>query len=103
MSSQLGSLTLHARRDQAVAYKKRFSHNASKAALNLFTILLAQELEGTNLKINSVHPGWVKTRLGTDAAPLEAEQGARTSVKAALLDEDGPSGAFFHEEQIVPW
>jgi len=103
VSSQIGSLTLHARKDQAVAYTKRFSHNASKAALNLFTILLAQELEATKIKVNSVHPGWVKTRLGTDAAPLEPAQGAHTSVKAALLNEDGPSGTFFHMDQTLPW
>jgi NAD(P)-dependent dehydrogenase (short-subunit alcohol dehydrogenase family) len=103
VSSQIGSLTLHARKDQAVAYNKRFSHNASKAALNLFTILLAQELEATKIKVNSVHPGWVKTRLGTDAAPLEPAQGAQSSVRAALLNEDGPSGTFFHMDQTLPW
>jgi len=103
VSSHLGSLTLHATKDQAVAYTKRYAYNASKAALNLFTIQLAQELEGTNIKVNSIHPGWVRTRLGTDAAPLQPSQGAQSSVKAALLGEDGPSGAFFHLDQIIPW
>jgi NAD(P)-dependent dehydrogenase (short-subunit alcohol dehydrogenase family) len=103
VSSQLGSLTLHARKDRAVAYNKRYAYNASKAALNLFTIQLAQELEGTKIKVNSVHPGWVKTRLGSDAAPLQPAQGAQTVVKAALLDEDGPSGTFFHLDQTIPW
>lgn len=103
VSSHLGSLTLHATKDQAVAYTKRYAYNASKAALNLFTIQLAQELEGTNIKVSSIHPGWVKTRLGTDAAPLQPSQGAQSSVKAALLGEDGPSGAFFHLDQIIPW
>jgi NAD(P)-dependent dehydrogenase (short-subunit alcohol dehydrogenase family) len=103
VSSQIGSLQLHARKDPAVAYTKRFSHNASKAALNLFTILLAEELEGTRIKVNSVHPGWVKTRLGTDAAPLDTAAGAATSVKAALLRSDGPSGQFFHGDDQVPW
>lgn len=103
VSSHLGSLALHARKDQAVAYNKRYAYNASKAALNLFTIQLAQELEGTNIKVNSVHPGWVKTRLGSDAAPLQAAQGAQTSVEAALLSEDGPSSTFFHLDQTIPW
>ena len=103
VSSHLGSLTLHAQKDQAVAYNKRYAYNASKAALNLFTIQLAQELEGTNIKVNSIHPGWVKTRLGSDAAPLEPVQGAQTSVEAALLSEDGPSGTFFHLDQTIPW
>ena len=103
VSSHLGSLTLHARKDQAVAYNKRYAYNASKAALNLFTIQLAQELEGTNIKVNSIHPGWVKTRLGSDAAPLQPAQGAQTSVEAALSSEDGPSGTFFHLDQTIPW
>ena len=103
VSSQLGSLTLHATRNEAVAYNKRYAYNASKAALNLFTIHLAQELEGTAIKVNSVHPGWVKTRLGTEYAPLTPEEGAKTSVQAALLDAEGPSGAFFHLGQTLPW
>ena len=103
VSSHLGSLTLHAREDQAVAYTKRYAYNASKAALNLFTVQLAQELEGTKIKVNSVRPGWVKTRLGSDAAPLQPVQGAQTSVEAALLGEDGPSGTFFHLDQTIPW
>lgn len=103
VSSHLGSLALHARKDQAVAYNKRYAYNASKAALNLFTIQLAQELEGTKIKVNSIHPGWVKTRLGSDAAPLQPAQGAQTSVEAALLSEDGPSSTFFHLDQTIPW
>jgi NAD(P)-dependent dehydrogenase (short-subunit alcohol dehydrogenase family) len=103
VSSQLGSLSLHARKDQLVAYNKRYAYNASKAALNLFTIQLAQELGGTKIKVNSVHPGWVKTRLGSDAAPLQPAQGAQTVVAAALLSEGGPSGTFFHLDQTIPW
>ena len=103
VSSQLGSLTLHATRNEAVAYNKRYAYNASKAALNLFTIHLAQELDGTAIKVNSVHPGWVKTRLGTEYAPLTPEEGAKTSVQAALLEAEGPSGAFFHLGQTLPW
>ena len=57
VSSQLGSLTLHATRAERVAYNKRLAFNASKAALNMFTVLLARELQNTNIKVNSVHPG----------------------------------------------
>ena len=103
VSSHLGSLSLHAQKDQAVAYNKRYAYNASKAALNLLTIQLAQELDGTKILVNSVHPGWVKTRLGSDAAPLQPAEGAQTSVEAALLSEDGPTGTFFHLEQTIPW
>ena len=103
VSSQLGSLTLHATRAQRVAYNKRFAYNASKAALIMFSILLAQELEPTKIKVNSVHPGWVKTRTGGEAAPLDPAEGANMSLEAVLIDADGPTGAFFEREGTLPW
>lgn len=103
VSSSLGSLTLHAHPDNPLSHTKRFSYNASKAALNLFTIHLAQELQDTKIKVNSVHPGWVKTELGTDSAPMNLPEGAKTSVEAALLGPDGPSGHFFHLGEEIPW
>jgi NAD(P)-dependent dehydrogenase (short-subunit alcohol dehydrogenase family) len=103
VSSTTGSLTMHANRDPQLAYTKRFAYNASKAALNMFTIHLSQELADTHIKVNSILPGWVKTELGTDFAPMSIEDGAKTSVQAALLDADGPSGTFFHLDQQLPW
>lgn len=102
-SSITGSLTMHANQDAMIAHTKRFAYNGSKAALNLFTIHLAQELKDTLIKVNSVLPGWVKTELGTDLAPISVEDGAKTSVKAALLNADGPTGTFFHFDQRMPW
>ncbi|WP_158802861.1 MULTISPECIES: SDR family NAD(P)-dependent oxidoreductase [unclassified Acidisoma] len=103
VSSILGSLNLHATQAEAVSYNKRFAYNASKAALNLFTIQLAQELDDTDIKVNSVHPGWVRTRSGTDLAPMEPSEGAKTSVAAALMGADGPTGTFFHFSETIPW
>lgn len=103
LSSTLGSLTLHDQEDAGVAYTKRFAYNASKAALNMFTIHLAQELRDTKIKANSVHPGWVKTELGTEHAPMDVADGAKTSISAALLDADGPNGKFFHQGEQIPW
>jgi len=86
-----------------IAGSKLFSYNSSKAALNAFTIHLADELRGTPVKVNSIHPGWVKTEMGTDAAPMEIPDGAKTSVEAALLGPDGPSGRFIHLGEELPW
>jgi hypothetical protein len=41
--------------------------------------------------------------MGTDAAPMEIPDGAKTSVEAALLGPDGPNGRFFHLGQELPW
>lgn len=104
LSSTLGSLTLHEQNVQEVAYTKRFSYNASKAALNMFTIHLAQELRDTGIKVNSVHPGWVKTELGTEHAPMEIADGAKASVEAALLDDTGPTGSFLRRGgEVISW
>jgi len=103
LSSILGSLTLQANPQSPIAPFKAFAYNASKTALNQFTVHLAAELKGTNIKVNSAHPGWVKTELGTQHAQLEVADGAKTSVALALLGPDGPNGQFIHDGQNLPW
>jgi NAD(P)-dependent dehydrogenase (short-subunit alcohol dehydrogenase family) len=103
MSSILGSQTLHADPKSPIYNFKALSYDASKAALNSFTIHLAYELQDTNIKVNSAHPGWVKTDMGTDAAAMEIPEGGKTGVALALLDKDGPTGGFFHLGKSLPW
>jgi len=103
LSSIVGSLTLHATPSSPIYDRKIFAYDASKAALNAFTIHLARALKDTIIKVNSAHPGWVKTDMGTDAAPMEIVDGAKTSVELATLDKDGPTGGFFHMGQPLPW
>lgn len=103
LSSILGSLTLHATKGSYVYEAKTFAYNASKAALNLFTIHLAHELAGTKIKVNSAHPGWVKTDMGGEGAQMEIEDGVKTSVELAMLPDDGPTGGYFHMGKPLPW
>lgn len=103
LSSILGSLALHADPNSPIANFKSFAYDGSKSALNAYTIHLAHELKDTAIKVNSAHPGWVKTEMGTDAAPMEIPDGAKTSVALALLGADGPSGRFIHLGQELPW
>lgn len=103
LSSILGSLTIHADPSSPVYNKKAFAYDASKTALNAFTVHLAQELRGTKIKVNSAHPGWVKTDMGGSAAPLELSEGGKTSVQLATLPDDGPTGGYFHLGQSLPW
>lgn len=103
LSSILGSLTLQADPHSPIAGIKTFAYDASKTALNAFTVHLAAELKDTNIKVNSAHPGWVKTQIGTDHAPMETPEGAKTSVQLALIGADGPNGRFIHMGQELPW
>ena len=103
VSSILGSLSLGATKGSPIYQVKTFAYNASKAALNAFTIHLAHELKGTNIKVNSAHPGWVKTDMGGEQAPMELHEGGKTSVALATLPEDGPTGGYFHLGKSLPW
>jgi Dehydrogenases with different specificities (related to short-chain alcohol dehydrogenases) len=103
VSSILGSLTLHATEDSPIYEVKALAYDASKAAQNAFTIHLAHELKGTKIKVNSAHPGWVKTDMGTDAAPMDIVDGAKTEVELATLGPNGPTGGFFHMGEAISW
>jgi NAD(P)-dependent dehydrogenase (short-subunit alcohol dehydrogenase family) len=103
LSSILGSLTLHADPGSPIYHAKSFAYDASKTALNAFTVHLAYELRDTKIKVNSAHPGWVKTDMGGPEAPMELSEGAKTSAALATLPEDGPTGGYFHMGEKLAW
>ncbi len=75
----------------------------SKTALNALTRVLADELNDTDIKVNSVCPGWVRTDMGGPDATRSLAEGADTIVWLALLDENGPSGGFFRDRKPLAW
>ena len=79
------------------------SYRISKAGLNALTCILADEVKEYNIKVNSAHPGWVRTEMGGPQAPHSVDEGVDTIVWLATLDDDGPSGGFFQDRQPVPW
>jgi NAD(P)-dependent dehydrogenase (short-subunit alcohol dehydrogenase family) len=101
--STLGSLAEIASPDSPYNSVLSPAYRLSKTLLNGITVLLAKELRGSNILVNSVCPGWVRTDMGGDAAPLTPEQGADTPVWLATLPDDGPTGGFFRERQPIPW
>jgi NAD(P)-dependent dehydrogenase (short-subunit alcohol dehydrogenase family) len=102
LSSILGSITHHADPQSPIYDVKLPAYDASKSALNSWTVHLAHELRGTPIKVNAVHPGSVKTDMNT-GGDLDVVTGAKSSVEMALLDEDGPSGSFTHLGETLPW
>ena len=103
LSSILGSLELHSIPSSPIYESKVFAYDASKTALNAFTVHLAHELRNTKIKVNSAHPGWVKTDMGGPSAPMDLSDGGKTSVQLALLPDSGPTGGFFHLGKPLPW
>src|SRR5687768_6388659 len=79
------------------------SYRVSKLALNGLTRILADELHGTNILVNTMCPGWVQTEMGGEGAPRPVEKGADTVVWLATLPDGGPTGGFFRDRRQIPW
>jgi NAD(P)-dependent dehydrogenase (short-subunit alcohol dehydrogenase family) len=75
----------------------------SKTSLNALTCILASELRGTGILVNSVCPGWVQTDMGGSGASRSVEEGVDTPVWAATLPNNGPTGGFFRDRREIPW
>ncbi len=78
------------------------AYSVSKVALNALTRMLADELRGTGILVNSVCPGWVATEMG-GAGGRPVEDGAAGVVWAATLPDDGPTGGFFRDGKPLFW
>lgn len=101
-SSILASLTLHSTPDSGLENLKPLAYNASKTAVNAFTVHLAHALKDTAIKVNAAHPGDVITDLNPNGL-ISVVEGARTAVQLAMLPADGPTGGFFHLNDPLPW
>jgi NAD(P)-dependent dehydrogenase (short-subunit alcohol dehydrogenase family) len=69
----------------SISAKDDFSHYpyaASKAALNMFTRCLAMELLEENIPVVAMSPGWVRTGMGGDNAPLSVGESVASMVGA---------------------
>ncbi|KAF0489340.1 carbonyl reductase NADPH 1-like [Gigaspora margarita] len=82
----------------------RQAYAVSKLGLMTMTKILARraDSEGNNIKVFSCCPGWVKTDMAGERAPLTPDQGAKIPVLLAL-DENiviqNPNGSFLKEKK----
>lgn len=79
------------------------AYRMSKTALNALTRIAANELAGSNIKVNAMCPGWVRTEMGGADATKTPEEGADTAVWLATLPDDGPTGGFFRDRKPIAW
>jgi NAD(P)-dependent dehydrogenase (short-subunit alcohol dehydrogenase family) len=102
VSSGLGSLTLNSDPDFPYSGLRILGYQASKAALNMFTVLLAKELRDAGILVNSVDPGYTATDLNDNRGHQTVEEGSRETVRLALAPE-GVTGRFFDKDGSRPW
>ena len=71
---------------------------ASKVIMNAYSRVLARDLaaQGSGIRVNAVHPGWVRTEMGTDAAELSLEEGCVMPFKV-LTDTNNISGKYWED------
>ncbi len=79
------------------------AYGVSKAALNVLTRKLADELRSSRVLVNSVCPGWVATEMGGPDAPRTVEEGAASVMWAVTLPDGGPTGGFFRDGEPLAW
>ena len=92
VSSGMGALTDMG--SDSVAYR------LSKAGLNVQSIILAKELSGTAIRVNSACPGWVKTDMGGTSAPRSVDKGAETIVWLST-EKEIPNGKFVRDKKVI--
>ncbi|MEO5715959.1 MAG: SDR family NAD(P)-dependent oxidoreductase [Luteolibacter sp.] len=77
------------------------AYSISKTALNMLTQQLTAALP--HVLINSMCPGWCRTEMGGEGAPLSADEGAETLVWLALDAPRELRGAFVKQRKVIPW
>ena len=79
------------------------AYSVSKTSLNALTVMLASELKRSNILVNAVCPGWVRTDMGGSNAPRSVEEGAATPVWLATLPDGGPTGHNYYDKKQIGW
>ena len=81
-----------------------YVYQSSKTALNMVVVNLARDLAGRGIKVLALHPGWVRTDMGGDAAPVspkESIEGMRRVIAESGPERSGTLWDFRGER--LPW
>ncbi|MFG1704523.1 SDR family oxidoreductase [Nonomuraea sp. M3C6] len=105
VSSGLGTVAfLTAPNPELRPYATLLGYNSSKAALNAVTLMYAEELRDTPIKVNAVSPGFCATDLNGFRGVLSADEGGEHVARLAIVPDDGPTGVFLSEQGgTYPW
>ena len=103
VSGDSGSHPLEADRVSTSVPFQRLGQASSKAALNMLTIQLANELLETAILVNSVNCDFAASELHAFPELVSAVEASRLPVRLAMLPDGGPNGRFFENEAPLAW
>lgn len=70
-------------------------YGASKWAVDKITDDIACTLDGTGVRINAMHPGWLQTDMGGANADHPVQAVLPGALTPAIISDDGPNGMYF--------
>ncbi len=96
VTSQLGASTW--------PYGGSYAYSSAKGGVNRVMQAMAVDLEGQNIAVSLIHPGWVKTDMGgagADITPEESAAGIRAVIAGLTMEN---TGKFYKwNGEIHPW
>ncbi len=83
---------------------RSYAYRASKTALNMLSVAMKKEAIEDNISLLILHPGWVKTRMGGEHAPIELEESVEGMLKLIYANSLEDSGRFVQYDGVdLPW
>lgn len=80
------------------------AYRISKSAINALTLILSEELLTSEIMVNSIDPGWVKTDMGGSDAPKMPEEVAEEIYQLLIKSFDQKeTGKLFRENVIIDY
>jgi NAD(P)-dependent dehydrogenase (short-subunit alcohol dehydrogenase family) len=103
-SSMLGSMGAAESMWEDIGGFMAVGYSTSKAGLDMLTLIQSKTLASKGIAVAAAHPGWVKTDLGSQAAPMQVDEGASTAVElVTIAREQFPHGRLCHKGERMPW
>jgi NAD(P)-dependent dehydrogenase (short-subunit alcohol dehydrogenase family) len=97
MTSMMGSITLN-------TDGKEFIYRVTKCAANMVVKCLANELKEKEISALAIHPGWVRTDMGGENAPVTPEESAKGIFNVLMNVDINSSGKFIDfQGKELPW
>jgi len=82
----------------------KYSYSASKAALNMITKILSNDLKEKGITALAIHPGWIQTDMGGPNAPQQKEEPISMIIDLVEKSDITSSGKFLDWRGLeVPW